>query len=140
MERSVTTGLDYYYWPCQGGTLISHLFNVYMSYVYLTSWCMIGGMCVCVCVWVCFARELGVCFLVTYPAWAFSYLLKLRKCTVIILFFDRREKVLRSSYSTLLKYWPSVIQLNFGLDAEFLWRYIRIQDVCIMEHWLWLTG
>ena len=47
---------------CPGGTLI-FTFILCMSYVYyLKNWCMTDGMSVFVCVWVCFAWEMGLCF------------------------------------------------------------------------------
>ena len=36
-----------------------YFYFMYVLRVFLTSWCMIGGMCVSLCVWVCFAWEVG---------------------------------------------------------------------------------
>ena len=56
----------YFYWPCQGGTLIFTFFSECLTCIFLTSLCMIGGMylSVCVCVW--FAWEVCVCFLLRF--------------------------------------------------------------------------
>ena len=59
-----------------------------------TSWCMIGGMCVSVCVWVCFAweAEVDVCFVLRFLHELFlTYLY----CIYIIL----QERVLQSAYA-----------------------------------------
>jgi len=54
----------YYYWPCQGGTII-FIFMSCMSYVYFCYlmhdwWYTCTWMCVFVCLWICFAWEMDV--------------------------------------------------------------------------------
>ena len=46
--------------------LYSRLFYVCLLRVFLTSWCMSDDMCVSVCVLVCFAREVGVRFVLRF--------------------------------------------------------------------------
>jgi len=65
MKRFKPSVVNYYYLPCQGCTLIFTFF-MYVLRVSLTRWCMISGMCVSICVWVCFAWEVGVCFLLRF--------------------------------------------------------------------------
>ena len=42
-----------------------HLYFVYVLRVFLTSWCMTDEMSV-VCIWVCFALEMGLCFVLRF--------------------------------------------------------------------------
>ena len=48
--------------------------------------CMIGGMCVSVCVWVCFAWEVGECFVLRFLHYLF----------LTYLYFSQRSKMLTS--------------------------------------------
>ena len=58
----------YFPWTYSPWTRLTylHLYFMYVLRVFLTSWCIIGGMCVSVCVWVCFAWEVGVCFVLRF--------------------------------------------------------------------------
>ena len=77
---------NYYYWPCQGGTLIFTLFYVCLTCIFnelMLDW---RHVCVCMCMRVLFLRDGCMFFCVTFPAWAFSYLLTVHAlCNCIIL-------------------------------------------------------
>ena len=64
----------YYYWPCQGGTLI-FTFILCMSCVYFERVDVWLTVCVCLYVYECALLERWVYFLYSVPALVFSYLI-----------------------------------------------------------------